>query len=494
MRKVGGEEVREARAFVLGFACNQGFLFSVFYLGSNRAVGEHPFLFERAELFGTLLFLAMALVFLRVVSARVRNALFSRSLSWVYAALLVFGSFLPVLANGAPGAGLLAECFLIGAPFGFTLALWGRVLGRWPIDKSVPAVFIASALGGAVCFICACVPVPQATHALHFLPFGSALALGFLLPKAPEGVVAAGPLFASEGSSRISLKITAGTAVFGMAAGFMETYGSDPGMATTPTFRVTLFLFVLFCLAALQLFEGEGGKVGARAAKGKAPFLKRVLDGGGALGEQGPLDNAYRLALLLMMGGFLFVPVLGDFNVPGEAIMLAGYLGLMAVLVSLFLIMGRIAEEDSALSFARGFTALFLGEMTGVALGNVIEMGNGEANTPYIVVACAGLAVLYAYLFLFTESDFRALSVAVRETDRFEEACARLVSEYGLTKREADILPFALKGRTNERIASELCVAKSTIDTHLRHIYAKCDVHNRQELIDLGERLRKPSR
>ena len=49
------------------------------------------------------------------------------------------------------------------------------------------------------------------------------------------------------------------------------------------------------------------------------------------------------------------------------------------------------------------------------------------------------------------------------------------------------MLPLALKGRTAERIAGELFVSKSTIDTHLRRIYTKCNVHTRQELIDLAE-------
>ena len=51
------------------------------------------------------------------------------------------------------------------------------------------------------------------------------------------------------------------------------------------------------------------------------------------------------------------------------------------------------------------------------------------------------------------------------------------------------MLPLALRGRTSERIASELYIAKSTADTHLRRIYSKAGVHGRQELIDLGERL-----
>ena len=177
-----------------------------------------------------------------------------------------------------------------------------------------------------------------------------------------------------------------------------------------------------------------------------------------------------------------------NFRVPGEAIVLAGYLGLSAVLVSLFLVMARITGQDAAQSFARGFTALFAGEMAGVALGNVIDVVAGTEQTPSVVVACAGLAALYAFLFLFTERDFRALSVIARDADRFDDACSLIAAEHGLSKREAEILPFALKGRTGERIAAEFYISKSTVDTHLRRIYAKCGVHGRQELIDLGER------
>ena len=117
--------------------------------------------------------------------------------------------------------------------------------------------------------------------------------------------------------------------------------------------------------------------------------------------------------------------------------------------------MGRIARIDAALAFARGFAALFAGEMAGIALGNAIDAVGTRGETPYAVVACAGLAALFAYLFLFTERDFRSLSVAVRNTDLFEEACRHLAEDAGLSNREAEILPLALKGRTGERIAAE---------------------------------------
>lgn len=520
---------------VAGFACNQGFVFSLFYMGANRAFGEGILSFERADLFGTLLFMMVSFGLLRVASPKARGALLARPLLWCYAVLLVVGSIVPALAGNPAPASLALESALVGLPAGLMLAAWGRALGGLPLDRALPAVFVGSAVGATACFAMATVPVESAAFLLKLLPLGSAWALQALVcagarPGRGGGAAAAGahdgeapavgraagaPARAPQGAeapesplslrvllatpaeraqaARLSLKMVAGTVLFGLAAGFMETYGSDPGMASTPAFPATLLLFVLFCIAALQLLAtggldleaGPGAASGMGAAGGPGAATP---DDGAPAEPEGPLDDVYRLAVLVMMAGFLFVPVLGDFGVPGEAIVLAGYLGLSAVLVSLFLVMARITGQDAAQSFARGFTALFAGEMAGVALGNVIDVVAGTEQTPYVVVACAGLAALYAFLFLFTERDFRALSVIARDADRFDDACSLIAAENGLSKREAEILPFALKGRTGERIAAEFYISKSTVDTHLRRIYAKCGVHGRQELIDLGER------
>ena len=95
-----------------------------------------------------------------------------------------------------------------------------------------------------------------------------------------------------------------------------------------------------------------------------------------------------------------------------------------------------------------------------------------------------------AYVFLFTERDFSALSrvvdaVAVDNTEDVKKAIAQAAA---LSARETEVLSLALRGRTNERIAQELFIAKSTADTHLRRIYSKCGVHSRQELLDLAEK------
>lgn len=468
----------------LGFACHQGFVFSLFYLGQNRAIGEGAFAFERADLFGALLCMVLSFALLRAASPRARDALLAGPLLWCYAALLVLGSLMPSIAESGAG-GIALESLFVGAPGGLMLAAWGRELGRRPVERAVPGVLAAFGVAAAACLAVSAVPVSEALLALKLLPLGSAFALqrGSRRAHAPsKGARGAeeaasltfGDLVATREqraeTARLSKKIVAGTALFGLAAGFMETFGSDPGMASTPAFAAALLLLVLFCIAALQLLVD--GALGASASDD----------------AEGPLDAAYRLAVLVMMAGFLFVPVLGAFGVPGEAIVLAGYLGLTCVLVSLFLVMAKITGQDAALSFARGFAALYAGEMAGVVLGNGIELMEPAGQAPYAVAAFAGLAALFSYLFLFTERDFRALSVIVRDADRFEDACAAIAERFGLSRREAEVLPLALRGRTGERIAAELFISKSTVETHLRRIYAKTGTHGRQELIDLGER------
>ena len=125
--------------------------------------------------------------------------------------------------------------------------------------------------------------------------------------------------------------------------------------------------------------------------------------------------------------------------------------------------------------------------MAGVLFANVGDALVEGGSTPYAVVVLAGALVLLSYIFLFTERDFDALSAIVTVRDTFEDTCAAISERYALSRRESEILAFALRGRTSERIANELTVTKSTVDTHLRRIYVKTGVHSRQELLDLGE-------
>lgn len=64
---------------------------------------------------------------------------------------------------------------------------------------------------------------------------------------------------------------------------------------------------------------------------------------------------------------------------------------------------------------------------------------------------------------------------------------AAIAAEKGLSPRETEIFALLAKGRTVPRIAEELVLANSTVTTHVRSIYRKLDIHNRQELLDYVE-------
>jgi DNA-binding response OmpR family regulator/DNA-binding CsgD family transcriptional regulator len=56
---------------------------------------------------------------------------------------------------------------------------------------------------------------------------------------------------------------------------------------------------------------------------------------------------------------------------------------------------------------------------------------------------------------------------------------AAFTSEFGLTTREAEVLSWLAKGKTNRDIAQILGLSPRTVDKHLEQIYAKLGVENR---------------
>lgn len=60
-----------------------------------------------------------------------------------------------------------------------------------------------------------------------------------------------------------------------------------------------------------------------------------------------------------------------------------------------------------------------------------------------------------------------------------------IAEKYGLTARESQVAQLLAQGRSLPYIEAALTISSSTAQTHQRHIYAKMNVHNRQDFIDL---------
>lgn len=64
---------------------------------------------------------------------------------------------------------------------------------------------------------------------------------------------------------------------------------------------------------------------------------------------------------------------------------------------------------------------------------------------------------------------------------------AAMAEAFKLSPRETEVLRYLGRGRSVPYMREVMMLSKSTIETHIKHIYAKTDVHSKQELIDLIE-------
>lgn len=108
----------------------------------------------------------------------------------------------------------------------------------------------------------------------------------------------------------------------------------------------------------------------------------------------------------------------------------------------------------------RVFEALCAG-----AVGYLLKPSSGEAVLQAIETACAGGSPMNA-------------RIARKVIRTFADGPASR-PDYGLTEREEEILHLLLEELTQREIARHLFVSPHTVDTHLRHIYAKLSVHSR---------------
>ena len=66
-------------------------------------------------------------------------------------------------------------------------------------------------------------------------------------------------------------------------------------------------------------------------------------------------------------------------------------------------------------------------------------------------------------------------------------------SYYGLTTREVEVMRLLCHGRSKSYIADTLYVSENTVRAYTKSLYAKLDIHSKQDLIDIVERFSEES-
>lgn len=223
----------------------------------------------------------------------------------------------------------------------------------------------------------------------------------------------------------------------------------------------------------------------------------------------------YRASFLLALVSALFLPYAQESANIAYGITNCGafLFKLTVLLVSLELCARHEISAVLVFAIVRAVWSLDL------LLGSVLYTANAPqfaagADVGPLAVALA-ILVAIAYLFVFTpgtsNGSFGGVSLSSllrRGTSQpeaagdapgpapgngaapgpdLDEVCDELARRHSLSGRETDVLRLLARGRTTTRIEAELGISTNTVNTHVRHVFQKLDVHSRQELLDAVE-------
>lgn len=171
-------------------------------------------------------------------------------------------------------------------------------------------------------------------------------------------------------------------------------------------------------------------------------------------------------------------------------------------IIFIMLLCGAYAPEEKGgdVSFCSATAAYRFGLAVVPALNAALAPHVPESLVGTVcLVAC--LAYLLAYILIDLRDAFGIMHDATdEESDSNAAALAHykniaflhhLSNSYGLTSREADVIPLLAQGKNAHAIASELVITQATAKSHLRNIYTKLGVHSLQEAMSLLEQERE---
>lgn len=231
---------------------------------------------------------------------------------------------------------------------------------------------------------------------------------------------------------------------------------------------------------------------------------------------------------LLLFGGFLATPLLlfggaDSFNMQAHGTLLSAGSDLFNVLMYCFIAAVGARNKLGAVSVSASFLAT---QWLGIGIGAPVAQFVNEISTSnatvaaWITMAITFAFVAYNYVGMrnysfaetiegitpaHTESLMKNASgeeVAAQLAEEaepaeglqqksddtaFETACAAVAEKHRLTARETEVFELLARGRTSPVIQEKLVLSHNTVKTHVRHIYAKLDVHSQQELINMVE-------
>jgi DNA-binding CsgD family transcriptional regulator len=220
-------------------------------------------------------------------------------------------------------------------------------------------------------------------------------------------------------------------------------------------------------------------------------------------------DVLLAATLLAILSALLLIPFTYRFagniaNVVASTTIKVGYVLYLAVV---WVLLARKAHERPERGIFFFGAALFANAFF-MTLGT--QVGNALVAQPLATFdAMTRIASVCIWLALMVLLSFSALLLRRNQVGRdekkriplpsslslrdLEKRSAQLAAQHGLTPRESQVVIELIHGKSLSAIGESLYISTNTVRTHVHRLYAKLDVHNRQELLDLLETDKAPS-
>lgn len=389
---------------------------------------------------------------------------------------------LPFPFSGATST--VIGCILGGIGVAWAYLRWGEFYSALDIRYATPLIFLTMAIGSCGKTVIDLLPDVPAGIVLACLP----LATFFLLYRSKSSVPQSPEPYRYFNSRTIGSlwRLVLGIAAYSLVVGIVQ---STPLVSeSAPTLLPIVSLHGGEVLLSLALFAW-------------VVVFKKGLS----------FSRTWRLVLVLMATALIFMPYLSE----SMSVFLFAFIGIAQtfLIILLYLALADIARHSTyraMVIYACGWVAYSLPFPLGDIIGSSVNAF--DPNASVVLSAIVWVLVIVTLFFLdetsagnhiiFTELNDegdgdtvanrigviqKALNEQEGATDVLALRCACLSKDNGLTPREAEILELLARGRSKTYIAEAFFISENTVRGHTKRLYAKLDVHSKQELVDKVE-------
>lgn len=464
-KEVAREELRHP-ARLLGMGFFWAWLQIVFSSGALAPQTPLPLPIAPQHQLWTASLLVTSIVFLAVLAFRPFGPLRSPRAIAVSSALMAGGSLCLALGSALPDAPFVVAAGVASTGAGSALAFleWGDHLAKLEPRRVLFDMALYAGLTAAFFGIVAPLPSLAVQAAAVAMPLLSGALLRIANRTVPASVAS---VENRAGARRRSVDLLSLAVVVGLVYGVMRGVTLAFGRGTVEEATLATVLGV--------------------AASGILLLATTVF-----YRKESELYLVCEISFPLLAAGFLLLPQFTDGLSLPLVVFTVGH-GYFYFLLWVFCVdQSQTAGRDPLAVFAAGLLAFLGSSLVGSVASDVLALTGFEESG---FVGILSLVVVYLFVLVFAVLFGRTRAERSRDLQEaderrrllFDRCALQVAEEGGLTSRETEIFAMLAHGRDRASIREQLCISNDTVKTHTRRIYAKLNIHAKQEARELVE-------